>query len=143
MVSTSQNPIIMKIFYSLLVLIMATGLYGQPEEESNLTYAYRAEGKIVATEAPRLEGTYYRVELLKTPHFDRSDPALETVKEYGALRTEYLIDQEITRLLLGDFYDLDKARQCLQRVRSFGLNEAIIIRYVEGFRQGSVLDLKS
>ena len=129
----------MKTIWTCIAILLTIGLYGQNAE---FTYAYRANGEIIATDAPRHENTIYRVELLKTPHFNGQDPALKTLQEFGTLRTEYLIEKEMTCILLGDFHSLNEAQQCLSQVREFGLNEAKIIRYQKGFRQGAVRDVE-
>lgn len=131
----------MNIFWTFIFVFIVSGLYAQQTDQA--TYAYRANDEMIATEAPRHSGEFFRVELLTTSHFNKEDPALKKIQQHGTLRTEYLIDRETTRLLLGDFFEIQNAEDCLDKVKAFGLQEAKIIRYQKGYRAGVVRELKS
>lgn len=97
-------------------------------------YAYSYQGNTIITEAERQAGTTYKVEVLRLPFFDKNDPGLKDLKEYGTLHLEKWKENDEYVLLLGTFKSQSKAQSIKKKLINQGFNEARIISYRDGLR---------
>ena len=88
------------------------------------------------TTAPRHSGTYYKVQIAAVGNFD---PArFSNISELGTLQTEFIIERNLNRVMLADFFSLPDARAALSKVKAQGYDGAYLIEYVNGDRYGRV-----
>ncbi|MBK7872415.1 MAG: PD40 domain-containing protein [Saprospiraceae bacterium] len=92
----------------------------------------------IVTTAPRHTGVYYRVQMIALKKYNSDDKAFSVVKEMGTLVTEYITERELTRVLLGDYFNQQEAIAALDLVKQHGFKGAYIIQYEDGVRQGRV-----
>ena len=78
---------VMKYCLCLCLFLGTMGLMAQGQE-INHEYAFRYGDKILVSQAPRLLGVSYRIELLKVDQYSPADPALKAVQRYGNLYPE-------------------------------------------------------
>jgi hypothetical protein len=88
------------------------------------------------TSAPRLNGTYYKVQLAAVGNFkaDRFD----NVASLGRIDTELILTRNLTRVLIADFFSLDQARKIAEQAKSKGYSSAFVVEYIDGERYGKV-----
>ena len=81
---------------------------------------------------------YYKIQVtaLAKPNLDI--PLFDPIRSLGFLTDEYLIDKNLSRVLLGDFFNLQEASSILQKVWLAGLPEAYLVKYENGSRFGRV-----
>ena len=94
---------------------------------------YKNDG--VTTSAPRLEGTYYKIQLTVVLKFDENHSSYNRMKEYGRLDTEYIIEKEWIRVLVADFFTISEAREVMRQAQINGFPEAFLVKYVDGIRK--------
>lgn len=88
--------------------------------------------------APRFNGTYYKVQLVSLRKYDPTKPVFDKVISYGDLETEYIIQKDLTRVLLARYFSEAEAVQALQNAQDNGFPTAFIVRYDDGQRFGRV-----
>jgi hypothetical protein len=94
-------------------------------------------GEELIANAPQLKGTYYKIQLIAVKDFDIHHPRYATVKDLGRLDTEYLVSKYVTRVLLGDFFELPDAQRVLSIVKKDReYKESYLVKYEEGVRVG-------
>lgn len=86
------------------------------------------------TAAPRLQGTYYKVQLAAVGTY--IPERFDNVSSLGRLDTERIIQRKLTRVLVGDFFSLDQARSMLKQIQSKGYSGAYLVEYKDGERYG-------
>ena len=90
----------------------------------------------IVTSAPRYRGTYYKIQLMAVRTFVRENPAFDSVRSLGRLDTELIVNRNLNRVLLGDFFSKEEAIAAMDRVRSSGFPDAYMVRYEDGARYG-------
>ncbi len=90
------------------------------------------------SEAPRYEGTYYKIQLAAVRRFDPNASNYQAVSTIGRFDTENLPDRGLVRVLLGDFFTEEEARSALSQIKSSGFSGAYPVRYDNGVRYGRV-----
>ena len=84
-------------------------------------------------------GTVYRVQIIAVKTFNPDHRRYESVRGVGELKTEYFADQDVTRVMLGEYYSLSEARAAQDRAQeSPNFSRAFIVEYNDGYR-GRVL----
>lgn len=113
-----------------------------PPEEENVEYTSRGTSPSdrleYRTSATRLNGTYYKVQLISLSNYDAASTIYDAVKVYGDIETEYLLTKQLTRVLLARYLSADEAKQALQNAQSNGFDQAFVVRYDDGQRFGRV-----
>ncbi|MEZ4984527.1 MAG: SPOR domain-containing protein [Saprospiraceae bacterium] len=105
--------------------------------------AYTARGTsdkdnlLYSSDAPRYEGTYYRVQLAAVKKFNATHPKFSNMAEYGVMSTEQITDKGLTRVLVGDYFSQEEATLILNAVRKTN-KDAYIVQYNDGVRYGRV-----
>jgi len=110
---------------------------------NNSEKAYTAKAKTPGepypyiSKAKRLEGIYYKVQIISVVKFDINHKRYERVKGMGQFNTEYIPKMKLTRVLLGDYFDLEEAKRIQKEARkSRSFKDAYIVRYESGKRIG-------
>jgi hypothetical protein len=86
------------------------------------------------TTAPRHNGTYYKVQIAAVGNFD---PArFSNIADIGVIQTEFIIERNLNRVMLADFFSLPDARAALSKVKARGYSGAYLIEYINGERYG-------
>jgi len=89
------------------------------------------------SKAKKLEGVYYKVQIISVVKFDVNHKRYEKVKSFGQFNTEYIPKVKLTRVLLGDYFDLEEAKRIQVEARkSRSFRDAYIVRYENGKRMG-------
>jgi peptidoglycan-associated lipoprotein len=88
--------------------------------------------------APRFNGTYYKVQMVSLRKYDPGKSIFDKVIGFGDIETEYLIEKNLTRVLLARYFSADEAKQALQNVKNNGFPSAFVVRYDDGQRFGRV-----
>lgn len=102
-----------------------------------IQYAYIAEGKAISTSATRKSGPYYKVQFASVKEMKQATSMMEIAKVFGRIDTEYLFDNKLTRLLIGDYTDALKAKVAATQLKAKGFKEAFVVVYQDGMRQKS------
>ncbi len=92
----------------------------------------------IVTSAPRHDGVYYRIQLAAVKKYDPDASTFKTVKEMGALQSEFIVEKKLTRVLLGDYFTTDEATAALNLVKQQGFPKAFVVQYENGERYGLV-----
>ena len=90
--------------------------------------------------APRYQGAYYKVQLIALRTFDPDNPAFDGVRNLGRFDTEKLVNRNLNRILLADFFTLGEARNALQQAQRNGFPNAYIVEYKDGERYGKLVN---
>ncbi len=113
-----------------------------PAPEGTLEYTARgmspADRLEYRTSAPRFTGTYYKVQLISLRSYDPNSSIYDNVKIFGDIETEYIIQKDLTRVLLARFFTEEEAREALQNARNNGFATAFAVRYDDGQRFGRI-----
>lgn len=86
------------------------------------------------TAAPRLQGTYYKVQLAAVGTY--IPERFDNVSTLGRLDTERIMQRNLTRVLLGDYSSIDQARSIMKQAQSKGYSGAYVVEYKDGERYG-------
>ena len=92
------------------------------------------QGNEVTTTAPKVQGTYYKVQISTATQYDEQDSQFNSVRHLGRMDTEYIAAKNWTRVLLADFYSLREAKTIMERARASGFPEAFVVKYRNGKR---------
>jgi hypothetical protein len=108
-----------------------------PAPDASYVSKSKADNYKVVTEAPRQSGTYYKIQLIAVSrHLENLDhPRFREVARMGRLDKEYIMDNKLCRVLLGDYETLEAAQQDIAKVRllrDFG--GAFAVEYKDGER---------
>lgn len=122
----------MKTLLSITFLLLVP-LLGFAQEK--IEYAYKWKDEVIATDAPRLEGDSYRIELIKVRSFNPNDPDLKMLRQYGEIYPEKNLKTGMIRLMLGDYTNKEITAPILSKVRSMGFTNASLIKYLDGYRE--------
>jgi hypothetical protein len=90
------------------------------------------------TSAPKLDGTYYKIQMIAVKRFNMEENRYRTIKDLGRIDTEYIVSKDMVRVLLADFFSIDDAKNALTQVkknREFA--GAYLIKYENGVRVGN------
>jgi hypothetical protein len=108
---------------------------------------YKTRGKSPAdryeiiTDAPRLLGTYYKIQLIAVVKFDINHSRYRPVETMGRLDTEYITKKKLTRVLLADYDTYEDAKEDLRKVKRYkNFERAFVVKYVDGERIGRIND---
>lgn len=89
------------------------------------------------TNAPRFDGTYYKIQLAALKNYDPQNALFRKVENLGSrLDTETLVNKSLTRVLLADFFSRDQAFAVLRDVIALGFDSAFVVKYEDGIRHG-------
>ncbi|HOY17580.1 MAG TPA: SPOR domain-containing protein [Haliscomenobacter sp.] len=106
------------------------------------TYTARGAGPAdkeeYATDAPRYEGEYYKIQLVALSNYRADDKRYTPLTELGNLQTETILSKKMTRVLVATFYTKDDAKRALAAVKKKGFTLAFIVKYNNGERYGRV-----
>lgn len=86
------------------------------------------------SQADRLTGTYYKIQVAAVRNFSPSDPKYQSLTALGSLETEALPDRNLNRVLVANFFTPAEARTALQRARAMGFESAYVVQYDNGVR---------
>lgn len=106
--------------------------------------AYTARGtsakdtREYVTTAPKHSGIYYKIQLSAVKKFNPDHRKIKKAGDLGRIDTEELTEVNLTRILIGDFFTEDEARNALSEVHSRGIDVAYIVKYEDGVRYGRV-----
>lgn len=114
-----------------------------PDAADSYASKSKADDYKVVTEAPRQVGTYYKIQLIAVSrNLEQLDhPRFREVAKMGRLDKEYILDNKLCRVLLGDYDTLEAARKDIEKVRllrDFG--GAFAVEYKDGERIRSIED---
>jgi len=91
------------------------------------------------TTAPRFAGTYYKVQLVSLSKYNPNASKFSKVRPFGEnMTTEFVIEKNLNRILLGPYFSEMEARSALQQVHVNGWPKAFLVRYDDGQRYGRV-----
>ncbi len=93
---------------------------------------YKNDG--VTTSAPKLEGTYYKVQLTVVLNYDEAHSTYQKMQKVGRLDTEYIIEKKWMRVLVADFFTIPDATEVVRQAQINGFPEAFVVKYVNGRR---------
>jgi len=88
------------------------------------------------TTAPRLNGTYYKVQLAAVSNF--VPERFSAVESLGRVDTELILSRNLTRVLLADYFSLDQARNIVEQAQAKGFGSAYVVEYIDGERYGKI-----
>ncbi|MEN0004456.1 MAG: hypothetical protein AAF798_09940 [Bacteroidota bacterium] len=91
-----------------------------------------------SSQAPRYEGTYFKIQLAAVSKYNPNDPNLAKLLDTGRIDTEDIMERGLTRILLADFFSKQDAQSALATAKASGFKKAFIVRYEEGTRVGMV-----
>ncbi len=87
--------------------------------------------------APRFQGTYYRVQLAALGTYDPANTKFANLADYGQVATEYIPTRNLTRVLVGPYFNQSEATYALGELRKLFAN-AYVVRYEDGIRYGRI-----
>ena len=88
-----------------------------------------------SSNAPRYEGTYYRIQIAALSRYDASNAKFANLGDYGMVSTEYIPARNLTRVMVGDYFNQSEATYALNELRKLFAN-AYVVRYDDGVRYG-------
>jgi hypothetical protein len=88
--------------------------------------------------SPRYQGVYFKIQLLALNQPNLNSSVFNQVRSVGQLETEYLVDRNLSRVLIGDFFTVADANGALQIVKNLGFKDAYLVRYEDGNRFGRI-----
>lgn len=102
------------------------------------TYTPSAEGENfpIRTDAPKLDGVYYKVQLIALANFNKTNARYDGVRKLGRLDYEFIMDKGVTRVLLGDYLSKAEANDVASEVARQGFGGVFIVKYENGARVG-------
>jgi len=115
----------------------------EPEPKPNFTepsleYVYTPTAPLEAfqlrTNAPRHTGVYYKIQIIALADFSMNDPRFNSIKDWMRLDYELIVDKDITRALLADFFNKAEAEKMLAKAKKEGFPTAFIVKYEDGER---------
>lgn len=90
--------------------------------------------------APRLQGVYYKVQLAAVQKYNPRHGGVRRVSSLASrVDTEFIPEQNLTRIMLADFQDRDEAFRIMTQVQGQGFPGAFVVRYENGLRYGKEL----
>ncbi len=92
------------------------------------------QGMEVSTSAPKINGVYYKVQISTAAAFHEFDPIFDNIRTMGDFQTERIVEKGWTRILLSEYYSLNRARQIMDEARIKGFPEAFVVKYRNGKR---------
>ncbi|NJL76970.1 MAG: SPOR domain-containing protein [Saprospiraceae bacterium] len=105
-------------------------------EEYTYTPAAEGEDFPIRTDAPKLNGVYYKVQLIALANFNKTNARYDGVRKLGRLDYEFITDKGVTRVLLGDYLSKAEANDVASEVARQGFGGAFIVKYENGARVG-------
>lgn len=89
------------------------------------------------TSAPKLNGTYYKIQMIAVKRFDMEENRYRSIKDLGRIDTEYIIKKDMVRVLLAEFFDYEDAQKTLAEVKkNREFIGAFVVKYENGTRMG-------
>jgi hypothetical protein len=120
--------------FCLIIFTALSSLLSLSAQNSD-RYIYRSGDLVIISDAERIEGIVYKVEVARLPFIDPNDPELKRLESYGALTTESIQNKGQKALMIGDFQDKEEARKVRDQLRQNGFTSAQVITYKNGLRQ--------
>ncbi|MFZ4543192.1 MAG: hypothetical protein ACOYOA_04010 [Saprospiraceae bacterium] len=92
-------------------------------------------GEHLISSAPKLEGIYYKIQIIALKRFDFEEKRYDPIKDMGRVDTEYIVKRDMVRVLLADFFQLEDAQKMLIEVRrNREFAGAFVVKYADGIR---------
>ena len=111
-------------------------------ETKGATYTSRGTSRSDKVEyvskSPRHTGVYYKIQLVALRKFNPKNKKFQSIKDLGRFDTEELVERNITRVLLAEFFSQEEARDALEQVQDNGFARAFIVQYEDGERYGKI-----
>jgi len=85
--------------------------------------------------APRYSGTYFRIQVAALRKYDAGNAKFMTLPNYGQVATENVLERNLTRVLVGDYFTQAEATFALAEIRK-AYPDAYIVQYTDGVRYG-------
>ncbi len=95
----------------------------------------RFMGDGVRTSAPKLNGSYYKIQLSIVIDYNQNESSYSEISDLGRIDTEYILARGWTRVLLSEFFNKEDALRVLNEARKRGFPEAFLVRYQDGYRK--------
>src|SRR5690554_2954025 len=100
-----------------------------------VTYIYETKDGKITSDATRIQGTTYRIDVITIFFFDLKDPAIRDLSKINTISKEFWHSQNQYHLLLGNYQDMSIAKKDLKAVRRKGFSSAKIVIYNNGLRE--------
>lgn len=104
--------------------------------EYTYTPSTSSEAFEIRTDAPKLSGIYYKVQIIALANFSRNDKRYDTIRNLGRIDYEFISDKGLTRVLLGDYFNKAEAQDIVNATNQNGYKGAFIVKYRDGERLG-------
>ena len=108
--------------------------------DSKLVFQYKGKGTAdydkheFESTAPKLEGTYYRIQLEYTSKALLDLNKYDAYKEFGEIYVEQMLDNPSYRILVGMYKTLDAAKTARNKARDKGMPKSTVIEFKNGDR---------
>ena len=79
-------------------------------------------------------GVYYKFQIIAVSKYYANHKRYRPVKDLARIDTEYFAEQDVTRVLLSDFFSDREASKMLKKVKERGFEGAFIVKYQDGQR---------
>jgi len=86
------------------------------------------------SEAPKHQGTYYKVQFTVLVDYRSSDPLLDNARDLGRFDTELIVEKGWTRVLVAEFFDMGEAIRIANKLQKRGYPDAFVVKYRNGRR---------
>jgi peptidoglycan-associated lipoprotein len=92
-----------------------------------------------SSNAPRYQGTYYKVQLIALKKYNPEYPYYrKIVIDDVTMHTELITEKKLTRVLIGDFWERDEAERAHRQIKKLGFPRAFMVKYIDGVRYGII-----
>lgn len=85
--------------------------------------------------APRFEGTYYRIQVAALGKYNPTHSKFKDLPSFGPVYTEDLATTNLTRVLVGDYFNQSEAQTILSEIQRT-IKGAFVVKYDDGVRYG-------
>lgn len=106
------------------------------------TYIARGQSKFdkaeFTTSAPRHTGEYYKIQIKADRSFDQTESKYAALNYLGRYDTEFLQEKKLHRVLIGDYFSLNEAKNVLKTIQANGFKRAFVVKYQDGQRFGMI-----
>ncbi|KAA3631352.1 MAG: hypothetical protein DWQ02_16505 [Bacteroidetes bacterium] len=110
--------------------------------EPGVSYTARGtsprDNKEYITNAPKHSGVYFKIQITAVRKYNPDHKKIKKASDLGRIDTEEISGENLTRVLVGDFFSQDEAINALSDIQSGGNDKAFIVKYEDGIRYGRV-----
>ena len=85
--------------------------------------------------AARFQGTYYRIQVAAVGKYNAAHAKFNNLSLFGPVYTEYLASRNLTRVLVGDYFNQSEVQTVLSEVKKT-IKGAFVVKYDDGVRYG-------